>query len=151
MHDGERIFVNKMVYYGLPQISRGDIIVFWFPNNPNQSYIKRVIGLPGETVEVRDNHILINNQPLEEPYLDRELSHSYVNMAPVEVKKHYYFVMGDNRDHSFDSRGWGLVPEKYIYGKAMLRYWPFYEAGSLAPRPNYNVPLPPQNKTPEDE
>jgi signal peptidase I len=143
LRDGERIFVNKMVYYGLPQLGRGDVVVFWFPDDPTKSYVKRIIGLPGETVEVREGRILINGQILDEAYLDKELNHAQVSQAPVVVKKHYYFVMGDNRDHSSDSRAWGLVPEKYIYGKALLRYWPLPDAGVISHSPNYNVPPPP--------
>ena len=151
LHDGERIFVNKMVYYGLPDITRGDVVVFWFPDDPTKSYVKRVIGMPGETVEVREGHILINGQALEEAYLEKDLNHATVSQPPVVVKQHYFFVMGDNRDHSSDSRSWGLVPEKYIYGKALLRYWPLNEAGGISHSPDYNVPLPPQQKTEDDQ
>lgn len=142
LHDGERIFVNKLIYYGLPKLERGDIIVFWYPGDPSKSYIKRLIGLPGETVEVRDGRILINGIELQEPYLDPQLNLSHSSQPPVQVKEHYYFVMGDNRDHSSDSRSWGLVPEKYIYGKALLRYWPLSSAGVISHEPNYNG-LPP--------
>ena len=124
LHDGERIFVNKLIYYGLPELERGDIVVFWYPNDPSKSYIKRVIGLPGEAVEVRGGRILVNGQELVEPYLDPHLNAMRADQAPVYVKDHYFFVMGDNRDNSSDSRVWGLVPEKYIYGKALFRYWP---------------------------
>ena len=151
LHDGERIFVNKMVYYGLPEITRGDVVVFWFPDDPTKSYVKRVIGMPGETVEVREGRILINSQALEEAYLEKDLNYSTVSQPPVVVKQHYFFVMGDNRDHSSDSRSWGLVPEKYIYGKALLRYWPLNEAGGISHSPDYNVPLPPQQKTEDDQ
>ena len=124
LKDGERIFVNKLIYYGLPKLKRGDIVVFWFPDDPSKSYIKRVIGLPGDTVEIRDGRVLVNNQEFEEPELDPGLNLAREFMRPTVVKDHYYFVMGDDRDHSSDSRRWGLVPEKYIYGKALLRYWP---------------------------
>lgn len=128
LHDGERIFVNKLIYYDeyrwAPKIERGDIVVFWYPNDPTKSYIKRVIGLPGETVEVREGAVLINGAALEEKYLDPRENVSLASQAPLLVKLNYYFVMGDNRDNSSDSRSWGLVPKKYIYGKALLRYWP---------------------------
>jgi signal peptidase I len=140
-----------MVYYGIPQIMRGDIVVFWYPNDPSKSYIKRVIGLPGETVEVREGKILVNNQVLQEQYLDGDMNRSSVSQPPVAVKEHYYFVMGDNRDHSSDSRIWGLVPEKYIYGKALLRYWPLNQASVISHAPTYNVPEPTQTNKSDDD
>jgi len=149
LHDGERIFVNKLIYYGLPRLQRGDIVVFWFPNNPSQSYIKRIVGLPGEKVEIREGRVLINDHELNEPYLDPQLNISHPSQQPVIVREHYYFVMGDNRDHSSDSRYWGLVPEKYIYGKALFRYWPIGSASVISHDPDYN-PLPP-SPTPHGE
>ena len=144
LHDGERIFVNKMVYYGMPKLARGDIVVFWYPNDPSKSYIKRVVGLPGETVEVREGRVRINGQELQETYLDPQLNISHMSQQAVVVKEHYYFVMGDNRDHSSDSRFWGLVPEKYIYGKALFRYWPLADATVMSHDPDYNL-APPAN------
>lgn len=130
LHDGERIFVNKFIYKFEP-IRRGDIVVFWYPNDPSKSFIKRVIGLPGETIAIRRGVVYINGEPLPEPYLDSRLHTREENMPPVYVREHYYFVMGDNRDSSNDSRQWGLVPEKYIYGKAVFRYWPLSNMGRL--------------------
>ncbi|HEX8475315.1 MAG TPA: signal peptidase I [Pyrinomonadaceae bacterium] len=144
LHDGERIFVNKLIYYGLPSLERGDIVVFWYPNDPSKSYIKRVIGLPGELVEMREGRIYVNSRELDEPYLDKQLNVMRSSLAPVHVKPHYYFVMGDNRDNSSDSRLWGLVPEKYIYGKALLRYWPLSEASVISHETEY--PGMPRNK-----
>src|SRR5919202_5162941 len=133
LHDGERIFVNKLIYYDeyrwAPKIDRGDIVVFWFPDDPSKSYIKRVIGLPGDTVEVHEGRIFVNGKELQEPYLEHSLNVAAADEPPTYVKPHYYFVMGDNRDNSSDSRMWGLVPEKYIYGKALFRYWPVSKAG----------------------
>jgi signal peptidase I len=137
LHDGERIFVNKLIYYGLPRLERGDIVVFWFPNDPTKSYIKRVIGLPGETVQVRGGRILVNGKELQEPYLEHALNVAAADEPPVYVKPHYYFVMGDNRDNSSDSRTWGLVPEKYIYGKALFRYWPLSKASVIRHETDY--------------
>src|SRR5437764_322426 len=134
LHDGERIFVNKLIYYGLPDIERGDIVVFWFPDDPSKSYIKRVIGLPGETVQMRAGRIYVNGKELQEPYLDPTLNVSDDSRPPTYVKAHYYFVMGDNRDNSSDSRSWGLVPEKYIYGKALFRYWPQMYFSGTSPK-----------------
>jgi signal peptidase I len=128
LHDGERLLVNKLVYYKFKDyrwghLERGDIVVFWYPNDPDKSYVKRIIGLPGETVEVRDGKVYINGRELDESYLDAEHNKNLPDNPPKTVDKHYYFVMGDNRDNSSDSRYWGLVPEKYIYGKAFFRYW----------------------------
>ncbi len=149
LHDGERIFVNKLIYYGWPKLQRGDIIVFWYPNDPTKSYIKRIIGLPGEIVEVREGRIVINGAELEEPYLDPQLNLSHASQTAVQVKDHYYFVMGDNRDHSSDSRIWGLVPEKYIYGKALLRYWPLSSAQVISHDPPYNLVPPSSDYRPQ--
>jgi signal peptidase I len=137
LHDGERIFVNKLIYYGLPELERGDIVVFWYPDDPTKSYIKRVIGLPNETVQLRGGRILINGKELQEPYLDPALNAAPDDRPPVFVKPHYYFVMGDNRDNSSDSRLWGLVPEKYIYGKALFRYWPLASASVIRHETEY--------------
>jgi signal peptidase I len=125
----ERIFINKFVYRFEP-IQRGDIVVFWYPLDTSKSYIKRVIGLPGEWVSIRDGRVFVNGKPLPEPYvppgyLDRQ---SY---PPVHVESDHYFVLGDHRDSSNDSRVWGTVERKYIYGKAVFVYWPFSEFGSL--------------------
>lgn len=128
LHDGERIFVNKLIYYDeyrwAPKIERGDIVVFWFPDDPSKSYIKRVIGLPGDRVEMYEGVVRVNGRDLDETYLDSRLNLSHRSQSPVDVRPNYYFVMGDNRDNSSDSRIWGLVPKKYIYGKALFRYWP---------------------------
>ena len=140
LHNGERLLVNKLIYYksdtlkdyGFPAIERGDIVVFWFPNNPEQSFVKRVIGLPGETVEIRSGVVYIDGKELKEPYLDPEHNTGHMNLPPKKVDPHYYFVSGDNRDNSYDSRNWGLVPEKYIYGKAMFRYYPLTGFGFIA-------------------
>jgi signal peptidase I len=128
LNDGERLLVNKLVYYKIQSVSwghleRGDIVVFWFPKEPDKSYVKRIIGLPGEMVEVRNGKVLIDGQELHEDYLDIEHNQSLPSFASKRVDDHHYFVMGDNRDNSSDSRYWGLVPEKYIYGKAFFRYW----------------------------
>jgi signal peptidase I len=147
LHDGERIFVNKLIYfkfpslekYGWPKLERGDVIVFWYPNDPDKSYVKRIIGLPGETVEIRSGRLYINGQELSEPYLDPSLNTSHSSEPPISVKEHYYFVMGDNRDNSSDSRRWGLVPEKYIYGKVLFRYWPLSSIGVIRHENKYNI------------
>jgi signal peptidase I len=144
LHDGERLLVNKLVYYKFKNVSwghieRGDVIVFWYPKDPEKSYVKRVIGLPGETVEVTDGKVFIDGKQLEEDYLDTEHNQSLPSFTPKKVDEHFYFVMGDNRDNSSDSRYWGLVPEKYIYGKAFFRYWKPSNIGFIT-HGKYNVP-----------
>ena len=152
LDDGERLLVNKLVYYKFRNVSwghleRGDIVVFWFPSDPDKSYVKRVIGLPGETVEVRNGRVYINGRELKEPYIDNIHNQNLRENVIKTVDQHYYFVMGDNRDNSSDSRIWGLVPEKYIYGKAFFRYWKPSKAGFLD-HGEYDIPEP---KTLEDQ
>src|ERR1700733_74038 len=131
LENDKRIFVNKMVYSFHP-IKRDDIVVFWFPDDPSKSFIKRVIGLPGEVVRIdHKGQLYVNGQPVDEPYLSPDRTRYPRAMPDTVIKPHYYFVMGDNRDASNDSRSWGLVPEKYIYGKAMFRYWPLSRLGLL--------------------
>jgi signal peptidase I len=145
LENEERIFVNKFKYNFEP-IQRGDIIVFWFPDDPSKSFIKRVIGLPGERIDMDAfGHVTINGVRLDESYLAPERNQmARARWATVRdpdwktIKQHYYFVMGDNRDMSNDSRSWGLVPEKYIYGKAMFRYWPLQRMGSLDSTADYD-------------
>lgn len=135
----ERIFVNKIPFLeqairdeDYKPISRGEIVVFWFPDNPSQSFIKRVIGLPGETIRMdHRGQLFIDGRPVDEPYLSPDRNRTPRMIPETYIKPHYYFVMGDNRDASNDSRSWGLVPEKYIYGKALFRYWPLGRAGTL--------------------
>jgi signal peptidase I len=131
LQNDQRIFVNKFIYNFDP-IQRGDIIVFWFPDDPSKSFIKRVIGLPGETIRIDyKGQLFINGQLISEPYLSPDYTRSPMVYSDTFIKPHYYFVMGDNRDYSNDSRRWGQVPEKYIYGKAMFRYWPLSQMGFL--------------------
>ena len=131
LENDERIFVNKFVYNFDP-IERGDIVVFWFPDEPSKSFIKRVIGLPGERISMdARGQLYINGREVDEPYLSPERNRNPRSIPDTYIKPHYYFVMGDNRDASNDSRSWGLVPEKYIYGKAMFRYWPLPRIGPL--------------------
>ena len=131
LENDERIFVNKFIYT-FENIERDDIVVFWFPDDPSKSFIKRVIGLPGETVRMdQRGQLYINGRPVDEPFLSPDRNRAPRVIPETYVKPHYYFVMGDNRDASNDSRSWGLVPEKYIYGKAMFRYWPLTRVGSL--------------------
>lgn len=152
LHDGERLLVNKLVYYKIQSVSwghieRGDIVVFWFPNDPDKSYVKRVIGLPGEIVEIRNGKVFVDGKQLDEQYLDADYNQTLPSAPAKKVDEHHYFVMGDNRDNSSDSRYWGLVPEKYIYGKAFFRYWKpssigFLEHGEY----DKSIPATPANK-----
>jgi len=127
--DGERIVVNKFVYRFHP-IQRGDVVVFWYPKDPSVSFIKRVAGVPGDVVEMRSGALYVNNVRVEEDYL-RAAFRDRDSYAPVEVKKGYYYVLGDHRNSSNDSRSWGEVPEKYIYGTAMFRFWPLTKLGTI--------------------
>jgi signal peptidase I len=132
LHDGERIVINKLlVTIGQP-VERGDVVVFYYPNDPSRRYVKRVIGLPGDTVRIDDRgRVFLNGKRLDEPYLSPEYTKLPDPMPATTVSPHHYFVMGDNRDNSSDSRQWGLVPEGYICGEAVFRFWPLAEVGVI--------------------
>jgi signal peptidase I len=129
--DQERIFINKFVYrFGIADISRGDTVVFWFPQDTSKSYIKRVIGVPGDTVEVVEGMVYVNGEALTEPYVPEEYRDR--TSAPKHVLDgDEYFVLGDHRSSSNDSRTWGTVPRRYIYGKAVFVYWPLERMGAV--------------------
>jgi signal peptidase I len=122
LEDGERIVVNKFLYRFRP-IERGDVVVFWYPGDPSVSFIKRVVGLPGDLVAIRAGRLMVNGMPVHEDYLPAAFRDTD-NYPPHEVRRGYYFVLGDHRRSSNDSRSWGEVPEKYIYGRAVFRFWP---------------------------
>jgi len=149
LHDGERLLVNKFIYYDVKSVSfghleRGDIVVFWYPEDPSKSYVKRLIAFPGETVEIRDGKVYVNDVELIEPYIRAEYNNSRFRPFPrTEVKNHTYFVMGDNRDNSADSRTWGFVPEKYVYGRAFFRYWKPQNIGVIEHGEYPEMPPPP--------
>jgi signal peptidase I len=129
--DQERIFINKFVYkFGIGTIERGDMVVFWFPGDPAKSYIKRVIGVPGDTVEVDNGAVIVNGERIEEPYVIEEYR-DHVSTSAFKVQPEEYFVLGDHRSSSNDSRSWGTVPRRYIYGKAAFVYWPLDKMGLL--------------------
>src|SRR6202023_1016260 len=116
--DQERIFINKFVYRFEP-IGRGDVIVFWYPLDRSKSFIKRVIGLPGDTIEIRSGHLYLAGKELLEPYVPA----FYLDGSSYALRRilaDNYFVMGDHRDSSNDSRMFGPVPRQYIYGKAVF-------------------------------
>lgn len=145
LHDGEFLLVDKAVYWSLPIAlvrrldpgldpstdgqraylfhtpERGDIIVFQFPRDTSRDFIKRVIGVPGDSVEIRDGRVYVNGKPLDEPYI---MAPPHYQMPPVSVPSGHYFVLGDNRNNSSDSHVWGLVPWYDIIGQAWVSYWP---------------------------
>lgn len=127
--DGERILVNKLGYH-FQTIERGDVVVFWYPDDPDISFIKRVIGLPGETIEIRHGEVLIDGRSVEESYVATKNSDGQ-NYPQIHVRPGHYFVLGDNRRGSNDSRNWGLVPRRYIYGEAFLKIWPLSKLGPI--------------------
>ncbi len=119
IRDGDRLEVEKFGPDDKVEVKRGDVIVFWYPADPSKSYLKRLVGMPGETVEIREGAVFINGSRFDEPYVDPKFNTSRSSHQPLDVKEHYYYVLGDNRDASSDSRIWGLVPEKYIYAKVI--------------------------------
>jgi len=149
---GDHLLVNKFVLgptmwpierllLPIGEIRRRDVLVFKYPEEPDRDFIKRVIGLPGETLEVREKKVYINGSPLDEPYAhyltpaaDESQYHEVTSFdvreryGPVTVPPNQYFMMGDNRDNSQDSRYWGFLPRENIKGRALLIYWS-YEAG----------------------
>ena len=143
---GDHLLVNKFVFgptassieqalLPVADIRRGDVVVFKYPEDPGRDFIKRVIGLPGETLEVRNKQVLVNGEALAEPYthfLDTGPAGGPSEFTAVDVREHFgpvsipaghYFVMGDNRDNSQDSRYWGFLPRDYIKGRALVIYW----------------------------
>jgi len=146
---GDHLLVNKLVsgpsltsfermILPLREPKRGDVMVFKYPDEPERDFIKRVIGLPGDTLELRSKKVYINGQPLDEPYVHflepasegQEVTQFDVRerYGPVRIPDGQYFVMGDNRDNSQDSRYWGFLPRHYIKGKALMIYWS-YDSG----------------------
>ena len=127
--DQERIFINKFVYHA-ESIERGDMVVFWYPRDPSKSFIKRVIGLPGDTIAIDRGTVIVNGTPLKETYVPPQYEDQQ-SMPPTVVQPDDYFVLGDHRTASSDSRAWGTVPRRYIYGKAVFVYWPLDKLGVL--------------------
>ncbi|MBW2148596.1 MAG: signal peptidase I [Deltaproteobacteria bacterium] len=138
---GDHILVNKFLYgikipftdirlFPIRHPQRGDIIVFVYPVEPDKDFIKRIIGVPGDAVEIKNKLVYINGTPLNDPYgvhVEKTILPAGIqprdNFGPVRVPEHRYFVMGDNRDRSYDSRFWGFVGESAIKGKAFIIYW----------------------------
>lgn len=131
-HDGQRLVVNKVVYtFGEPE--RGDVVIFRAPNGRQDDFIKRVIAIPGDTVEVKDRAVYVNGIKLDEPYLESPPSYT---LAETEVPENSYFVLGDNRNHSNDSHHGWFVPRQNIIGKAWLMTWPPSDWGVV---PDYSL------------
>lgn len=127
LQSGEFVIVNKLAYVlGAPKT--GDVIVFHFPRDPEQEYIKRVIGLPGDHLEIKEGQVFVNGEPLEEDYI----AASPVYQSTVDVPEDSLFVLGDNRNNSSDSHSWGSVPMEYVVGKAVLIYWPPTQWGVIS-------------------
>ncbi len=140
LHNGQRLLINKIAYSN-PQ--RGDVIIFPPPHvaNPEDDFIKRIIGMPGEIIEIKDGVVYINDSPLDEPYI---VDNAGIDLPLTVVPDGEYFVLGDNRGNSSDSRGGWTVPGEDIVGKAWLSIWPPSEWG-LAP--NYDLQLEPNDQT----
>jgi len=129
LEDQERIFVNKFVYR-LEPIKRGDIVVFRYPRDPSKSYIKRVIGMAGDRIRIDGGQVYVNGEALVESYVPAEYedTRSYPELV---VPQNSYFVLGDHRSMSNDSRDFGSVNQGYIYGKAVFGYWPMEKLGRV--------------------
>jgi signal peptidase I len=125
--DQQRIFVDKFFFQvGISEIHRGDVVVFWFPQDRRVSYIKRVIAVPGDTVQVAQGRVRLNGHFLNEPYVPDEYRDE-AEMPEILLGRDEYFVLGDHRNSSNDSRTWGPVSREFIYGKAVFAYWPLAE------------------------
>jgi signal peptidase I len=125
--DQDRIFVNRFIYR-FKQIDRGDVVVFWYPKDRTKSFIKRIIGMPGDLVEIRKGMVFINGKRIDEPYLKPEFRDRQSYNAVI-IPDEKYFVLGDHRNSSNDSRSWGFVDKSMIYGKAVFSYWPVSHVG----------------------
>jgi signal peptidase I len=137
LSDQERIFINKFTYrFGLGEIERGDTVVFLYPQDTTKSYIKRVIGLPGDRIRIESGKVYVNGRQLVEDYVPKEfrdtISWPAEDTPPDQiVPPGKYFVLGDHRSQSSDSRSWGYVPRDNVYGKAVFIYWPLDKMGRL--------------------
>ena len=126
LEDQDRLIVNKAAYkIGEPR--RGDIVMLWYPVDPDKSFVKRVVAEPGDTIRSVNGHLYRNDVPLPDEFIPEEYR-SYDTWGPEVLRDGHYFVMGDHRNNSSDSRTWGFVPKKYIIGRVQLRWWPVTEA-----------------------
>ena len=129
LEDQDRLFINKFVYH-FTAIERGDVVVFHYPRDPEKSYIKRVLALPGDRLRIDHGTVWLNGQPQSEPYIPEEYRDNH-NYPEIVVPVDSYFVMGDHRSISSDSREFGPVERTFIYGKAAFVYWPASDAGTV--------------------
>lgn len=127
LENNERIFINKFIY-NFEDIHRGDVVVFWYPLDTSKSFIKRVIGLPGDRVQIVQGKVYVNGRRLVEPYVLPRYRDPW-SYPEVVVPAHHYFVLGDHRNSSNDSRSWGCLDRDFIYGKASFAYWPMDRVG----------------------
>jgi signal peptidase I len=127
LEDQDRLFINKFVYH-FSAIERGDVVVFHYPRNPQVSYIKRIVALPGDSFRIDHGQVFVNNQPISEPWVPEQYrdTRSYETMV---VPQNQYFVLGDHRSIASDSRDFGPVKSDLIYGKATFVYWPQQDVG----------------------
>ena len=116
---GEQLITERLDARSAGKLKRGDIIVFKFPKDPSKGYIKRLIGLPGDTVEIRADEVWVNGSKLSEPYVDSRMNLDHRSLPSVVVPAHSYYVLGDNRDNSSDSRIWGFVPEEMLISRVV--------------------------------
>jgi signal peptidase I len=124
--DQDRLVVNKLIYrFAAPR--RGDVVMLYYPEDPDKSFVKRVIAEPGDQIRIRDGRVFVNDVPLLDDFIPPEYR-SHDDFGPSLIPRGYYFVMGDHRNNSSDSRTWGPVPKKYIVGKVQVRWWPISNA-----------------------
>lgn len=134
-HDHEYLVIDE-ISYRFKEPVRGDVVVFKYPRDPKQFFIKRIVGLPGETVQITGNAVYINGEKLDEPYLDPNTETKTDDVKTLQSDE--YYVLGDNRSFSLDSRTFGPLPNEYIVGKTWIRGWPFNKITVFDP-PEYNI------------
>lgn len=131
LHDGEFVVVNRLAYRWV-EPKRGDVVVFYFPLDPSRRFIKRIIGLPGDKIVIHEGQVLVNDLPIDEPYIANVIQYT----GEWEINPYEIFVLGDNRNNSSDSHRWGPLPMNEVIGKAVLVYWPPDSVGLI---PHYEL------------